>query len=49
MRARRRAARLDLPPYGYLYAATVPYPPPRGYFGSLMDAGSWLYPLAKIN
>ena len=32
IRARRRAARLNLPPYGYLYATTAPYPPPRGYY-----------------
>jgi hypothetical protein len=31
IRVRRRAARLNLPPYGYLYATTAPYPPPRGY------------------
>jgi hypothetical protein len=32
---RRRAARLNLPPYGYLYATTAPYPPPRGYYLAL--------------
>ena len=31
IRARWRAARLRLPPYGYLYATTAPYQPPRGY------------------
>ena len=27
IKARRRAARPNLPPYGYLYATTAPYPP----------------------
>jgi hypothetical protein len=31
IRARRRVARLNLPPYGYLYATTAPSRPPRGY------------------
>ena len=31
IRTRQRAARLNLPPYGYLYA-TAPLPAPRGYY-----------------